>query len=77
MPGLESIKNAAKPEDNAAILYRLVVNFLDLKSVELNCSFATKHGNENFELTLVGVNFGNRTFEALEWTIDNGDNLAG
>ena len=49
---------------------------VDLQRVELNWRFAAKHTDHDAELTFGGIDFGNGTVKALEWAIDDVDNLA-
>ena len=54
----------------------ILLQLLDLQSVEFDGSFATKHGNHDFEFAFLSVDFGDGAFEAFEWTINNGNNLS-
>ena len=53
----------------------LLAELLDLQGVELDGRLAPKHGNHDFELTFDGVDFGDAALEALERTVDDGDDL--
>ncbi len=52
------------------------MQLLDLQGIELDGSFAAKHGNHDFEFAFLGVNFGDGALEAFEWAVDDGDNFA-
>ena len=52
-----------------------LVNFFNLKGVKFDWRFTTKHGDHDTKFTLAGVDFGDGAFEALEWSIGNGDNF--
>ena len=55
---------------------RGLLELFDLESVELDGCFATKHGDHDFDLPFLGVDFGDGAFEALERTVDDGDDFA-
>ena len=52
---------------------KLVLDFLDLEAVEFDWSFTAKHIDQDFDLTLVLIDFIDHAVEAFEGSVDDVD----
>ncbi len=52
------------------------LNFLYLQGVKFDRCVAAEHTDHDFDLALLVVDFGDRTIEALEWTVGDRDHFA-